>query len=267
MANDLLRTSQDRMLLAEKMASLGRLTAGIAHEMNSPLAAIRASVESAAELMTEYKASIGDPSVNDDDYREIGRELDECLDLAAAGVARAVDFVRSIKAQTREPTSNDPVQFDAVTAVRDALSLLGHRAIAEKSSLSFHASMDHAEIRGKPGRLEQVVTNLVQNGIDATRDHGGGEVSVKLEREGGELVLSVADDGCGIPADVLPKIFDPLFTTKPIGQGTGLGLTIVHDIVYGELGGRLDVSCLPHGGTAFIARLPLIEEIQDGTQA
>jgi signal transduction histidine kinase len=263
-AYESMRIHQQGIVLTEKMASLGRLTAGIAHEMNSPLAAVRAALSSAGELVAEYADSIGDAGVTPDDHRGIASELRDCIELAEAGAERAIGFVRSMKAQTRNTDGDSRVRFDGVRSIRDALHLLGHAAVAERTKLEVDCALDSAELAGRSGRLEQVVTNLVQNAIDATAERGGGEVRVVIRQEDRGLVLEVIDDGPGIPPDLVTKIFDPLFTTKPIGKGTGLGLTIVHDIVRGEFGGSVDVVSESGRGTTFKVHLPFQKEPNHG---
>jgi signal transduction histidine kinase len=251
-----LRQNQKSMVLAEKMASLGRFTAGIAHEMNSPLAAASASVVTALELVDEYTDSIGDPSVDEGDHRAIAEELRSSLLVANAASARLQTFVRSIRAQTRGASDRRRTRFDIAVAVNDALTLLGHAVVRSRCRLSFRNSIESPELDGDPGTVAQIVTNLVSNAIDATGD-GGGEIEVALERQGAAYCLSVSDNGHGIPADTLGRIFEPLFTTKPVGKGTGLGLTIVHDLVHAELSGSIEAANRPGGGAVFTVTMPV----------
>lgn len=252
-ANESLRRNQSSLVLTEKMASLGRLTAGIAHEMNSPIAAVRAALASARGLVHEYADSIGDAEVTNDDHRAIAEELRGLTELADAAAERAAGFVRSMKAQTRDEGS-DAIVFDAVLATRDAMRLLQHAVVAEGVAVRVDVPAGELRLNGRPGRFEQVVTNLVQNAIDASAGRKG-TVVVALRSAGDAIELVVSDCGPGIPSDVRARIFDPLFTTKPIGKGTGLGLTIVHDIVCGELAGEIDVRSEPTGAV-FIIRIP-----------
>src|SRR6185436_310465 len=145
---------------------------GIAHEMNSPLAAMRMAVSEALSLADEYARSIGDRDVTDDDHREIAKDLLELLRLADRGGERASAFVRSIKSQTRDSSESDHTRFDAVGAVRDALTMLGHAATANRCNIDFRTTVEHAELVGSPGKLGQVVTNLVTNALDASAEKG-----------------------------------------------------------------------------------------------
>jgi signal transduction histidine kinase len=105
-------------------------------------------------------------------------------------------------------------------------------------------------------RFSQVVTNLVENAVDASATKGGGAIDVRLSTREDNLLLEVEDAGTGIAPEILQRIFEPMFTTKPFGQGTGLGLSIVHDIVTGDFGGAVEVESRPDEGTKFTVRFP-----------
>jgi PAS domain S-box-containing protein len=256
-AYEALRENQERSLIAEKMASLGRLTAGIAHEMNTLLAALRASLVEIARLADEYQSSIGDPQVTAEDHGEIAADMKASIKLADAAAKRAASFVQGIKTQTRNMGHVEARRFDAVPVIEEALLLLGHALRDASCELSFEPKVARAELVGSPGRLAQVVTNLVANAIDASAGKGRGTIALTLTSASGLLELRVSDKGMGIPRENLAIVFEPLFTTKPFGQGTGLGLTIVHDIVVGEFGGTIDVESEIGSGSVFILRFPL----------
>ncbi|MBI5485712.1 MAG: hypothetical protein HY905_00105 [Deltaproteobacteria bacterium] len=255
-ANDALRLNQDRLLAAEKMASLGRLTAGIAHEMGTPLAAVRSSLAVLDGLVQEQQRAIDDPEVTPQDHAEIAREMSESVRMAGTAAERAAAFVRGIKLQTRGAGTEERVRFDALDALRDAVLLLDHALRKGSCRASVEAEAGTYPLLGSPGRFAQVVTNLFTNAIDASAARGGGPIFGRLRRVGERLELSVADEGAGIAAADLPRIFDPMFTTKPFGQGTGLGLTIVHDIVTGDFGGTIELASEQGRGTTFRVLLP-----------
>ncbi len=268
MAYRALQVNQAQLLAAEKMASLGRLTAGIAHEMNTPLAAVRAALAEAAQLANEFRASLGDPEVTPQDYSQMTLEMSHALDVATRASKRVAGFVRSVKSQTRGMSSVEPQRFGATTVIEEALLLMHHAARRTGCTVTFEHPDEAFELNGFPGRLAQVVTNLVENAIDASAPLGGGPVIVRLAQIAGGYELQVADRGTGIAPEVLPKIFEPMFTTKPFGEGTGLGLAIVHDIVTGDLNGTIDVATGTGLGTTFTIRFPDLQESQhaDRTQ-
>jgi PAS domain S-box-containing protein len=254
-----LEENQQRLLLAEKMASLGRLTAGIAHEMNTPLAAVRAALAELDALAAEYQSSIGDHEVSADDHRQIAAEMQRSLKIAATAARRAAGFVQGIKSQTRDLAPRERVRFDAAPVIEEALLLLTHASRQARCTLRFEPPPAAVPLMGAPGRLAQVVTNLVKNALDATKAKGEGAVVVRLLALQDRALLEVEDSGTGITPDVVNKIFDPMFTTKPFGEGTGLGLTIVHDIVVGDFGGSIDVRTEPGRGTTFVVAFPAPE--------
>jgi signal transduction histidine kinase len=254
-ANRLQQEHQAQLLISEKMATLGWLTAGIAHEMNTPLAAVRAALIELDKLTKEYESSFDDPGVTPEDYREITKEMLQALQLAQKAAKQASDYVRSIKSQTRDLTPQERLRFDAVQVIRDSLLLLNHALRHGKCAARLELASETVQLYGSPSRLAQVVTNLVMNAIDASAPKGGGPITLRL-RVAEAVTLQISDQGVGIPPEVLPKIFTHMFTTKPPGQGTGLGLTIVHQIITGEFGGTIDVESRVGQGTTFTLRFP-----------
>jgi C4-dicarboxylate-specific signal transduction histidine kinase len=245
-----LKKNQEILLSTEKMASIGRLTASIAHELNTPVAAIRAALVELDKRVTEYQVSVSDSEVTVEDHLEIVCEMQQALRLATSAAARAADFVASIKNQTRDTGKKERIAFDGVAITREALLLLGHSLRKGNCSVDFRTTSDVIEVRGTPGRLSQIVTNLVTNSIDALSPKGG-RIEISLVAEPQRIVLRVADTGPGIPEELLGQIWEPLFTTKPFGHGTGLGLTIVKEIVTAEFAGTVEVGTRPEGGAVF----------------
>jgi C4-dicarboxylate-specific signal transduction histidine kinase len=257
-----LQQNQKQLLITEKMASLGRLTAGIAHEMNTPLAAVRSAAASLQKLVTEYQASIGDPQVTPDDHRAIAHELQENLQLAQTAAEHAAGFVRGIKLQTRDLAPHERRRFNAVPIIQQALLLLSHDLRKGGHTVRFKPELEVVELYGSPSRLAQVVTNMATNAIDAMADQGGGTLFLDLTPNAGGVQLAVRDTGCGVAPENLGRIFDPMFTTKPFGQGTGLGLTIVHDIVTGDFGGTVNIASQPGQGTTFTLQFAFPSELE-----
>lgn len=253
-----LKENQQKLLASEKTASIGRLTASIAHEMNSPVAAVRAALLELDRLVTEYNESVMDPEVTTDDHREIAGEMQKALRLASGAAERAADFVRSIKNQTRDIGHKEQIHFDAVANVRDALLLLGHSLRKANCVVQVDANAEAIDLVGPPGRLGQVVTNLVTNAIDAMTPSGGGTIDLRLESREKDVILRVSDRGHGVADEIRSRIWEPLFTTKPFGHGTGLGLTIVRDIVTGDFGGTVNFESRADGGVTFTVVFPTV---------
>lgn len=251
-----LREHQEKLLVSEKMASLGRLTAGIAHEMNTPLAAVRSALASLETLTAEYRDAIGDGEVGPDDHRQIAADMEKTVRLATLAATHAAGFVHGIKGHTQDLGRKQRQRFNAVPVIEDALMLLTYALRHAACAISFQPAGATIDLVGAPGRLAQVVTNLVKNAVEASAHSSGGAVTLRLTRDDDVVTLRVQDRGTGIPAAVVGKIFDPMFTTKPFGEGTGLGLTIVHDIVVADFDGTIDVETAIGEGTTFTVRFP-----------
>lgn len=247
---------QERLLVNDKMASVGRLTAGIAHEMHTPLGAGRAALYQLKALSDEYLSSIDDPGVEPKDHREIAREMQTAVDVATRGVERAVNFVSCLRHQTRTRGQEPARAFDPKEVVHESVQLLRHRFKAGRCDLRFEDGTEIPRLFGSPDQLTQVLLNLLSNAVDASAP-GGGPVDVALRSSNGHVLLEVRDEGVGIEAAILPKIFEPFFTTKDVHQGTGLGLALSHDIVTRSFGGTIDVESTPGLGTTFRVKLPV----------
>jgi signal transduction histidine kinase len=251
-AHQALKENQDKLLIAEKMAALGRLTAGIAHEMNTPLATIRAALGELDALVTEYAESAGDAEVTEEDHRQIVAEMRQCATQATLSAQRAAAFVRSIKHHTRDQGNEERVRFAVVPALEESILLLDHQFKRQRCTVHLDAPVPSLEVTGTPAGLGQMVTNLLTNAVDA----GAPTIIVRAAESRAGIELAVLDDGAGIaPAD-LRRIFEPMFTTKPFGQGTGLGLAIVHDIVVAQFGGSIDVASTLGVGTRITLHFP-----------
>lgn len=252
-----LKANHEHLVVTERMASLGRLTAGIAHEMNTPLAAVRAALAELKALVEEYGRSIGDAEVTITDHHEIEKEMSHCVRLAEAAAARAASFVTGVKLQTRDLGARTPIEFDAVESVRGALSLVAYMVRQAGARLVFTPEEPVMMLLGDPARLAQVVTNLVTNAADACRETRDAQIHVELGHQPTRtLELRVRDTGCGMSEEVQARMFEPMFSTKALGRGTGLGLPIVRDIVKADFGGEITVQSKPKEGTTFVVSLP-----------
>jgi DNA-binding LacI/PurR family transcriptional regulator/signal transduction histidine kinase len=255
-----LQENQQRLLSAEKMATLGRITANIAHEMNTPLAAVRAALLEIDKLSAEYAASVGDAEVTPEDYSQIAAEMGTAIKLAKSASERAAGFVRGIKTQTRDLAPQEKLRFDPVPVIEDSLLLLSYDIRRSSGEVRFDPPQRPIELLGTPGRLAQIVTNLVTNALEALPDVGEGSVTLTLTSDNHLARLVVQDTGSGIAPEIRDKVFEPMFTTKPLGQGTGLGLAIVKDLVSGYFGGSVDLASEPGHGTTFTLTFPLAGE-------
>ncbi|HEX8789327.1 MAG TPA: PAS domain S-box protein [Polyangiaceae bacterium] len=251
MARDVtLRRQLERQLVeADRLAALGTLAAGIAHEINNPLAYVMLNLEWIARKLPDVKR---DPSS--------AAGLMAMLDEARQGAERVSTIVRELRSFSRaDGDSRHPV--DMARVVQSAIRMVGneirHRAHVVTAFDSVRA------VWGNEARLEQVVVNLLLNAAQAMPEARSEENEIRVEVRpdaDGHAVLEVHDNGAGIAPEVLPRIFDPFFTTKPVGLGTGLGLSICHGIVT-SLGGQIGAHSDPGRGTTFRVVLPTSETV------
>ncbi|GMU53378.1 MAG: hypothetical protein AMXMBFR33_25240 [Candidatus Xenobia bacterium] len=234
----LLQESQAQLVQASKIAAVGQLAAGVAHELNTPLGAVVLGIDSV----------LSGPDVTE---RIQGR-----LQRARNAALRAREIVNKLLFYTREGRSEErPVELSQV--VEDTLEFLGYHLT--RDNIKVERRCAPAQVLGNQHDLQQVLTNLILNARDALIDLPESQrlVEVSLSVQDREAVLEVVDRGPGIPPDVLERVFEPFFTTKPVGRGTGLGLSISHQIVE-QHGGTLKVVSEPGQGARFVLRLPLL---------
>ncbi len=243
------REAQSQLLMSDRMVSVGTLAAGVAHEINNPLAAVVANLE---VLHRAFSANNGSGGRS---WPVRNAEIDEPLRDAREAAERVRQIVRDIKTMSRsDETRREPLDVRRVldVALRMASNEIRHRARTVKDYGAV------PPVDANEGRLGQVFLNLLVNAAQALPEGlaDQNEVRVVTRTDGrGRAVVEIRDTGAGIPREVVPRIFDPFFTTKPVGEGTGLGLSICHRIVM-ESGGEIAVESAVGNGTTFRVTLP-----------
>jgi two-component system NtrC family sensor kinase len=266
-----LRAAQANLIHAEKMASLGQLTAGIAHEIKNPLNFVNNFAGLSVELLDELKtaAAPGIATLDDDTRAEIGETvgmLTGNLEKIAEHGKRADGIVTSMLAHSRG-SSGDWQSTDISALIDEALNLAYHGARAQDQgfNITLECELDHsiAPIELVPQNMTRVFLNLFGNGFYAVdkrrREAADGfrpVLKVATRDLGGEVEIRVRDNGTGIPPELRNKLFQPFFTTKPTGEGTGLGLSISYDIITQQHGGTIEVDSMFGEFTEFTIRLP-----------
>jgi PAS domain S-box-containing protein len=274
-ALEALKAAQARLVQSEKLASLGQLVAGVAHEINNPLAfvvnnqvVLERDLALVGKLLAMYRAADealarADP-IAAGDIAALAEQIDlaytisnlrDMLARSRDGLRRIQQIVQDLREFARhDQTAGDqPEETDVNVGIRSTSNIV--RALARGHGVELELDLAPLPpIKCFPARINQVILNLLTNAIDACKS--GGKVTMRSQPAPDDGVeLQVIDSGCGIPADLLDKIFDPLFTTKPPGEGTGMGLSISYGIVR-DHGGRITVDSAPGHGATFAIYLP-----------
>jgi two-component system NtrC family sensor kinase len=267
--NDL-RTAQDRLVQTQKLASLGQLTAGIAHEIKNPLNFVNNFSGVSVELINELEETLGRVTADDKtraEITELASTLRDNLDKIVQHGKRADSIVKNMLLHSREG-SGERRLVDVNALVEESLNLAYHGARAEKQG--FNVTLERffdpsaGEVDAFPQEISRVLLNLISNGFyAATRRQGqksgnGFEPTITATTKslGDRVEIRIRDNGTGIQPEVREKMFNPFFTTKPAGEGTGLGLSISHDIIVKQHSGIIEVDTEPGAFTEFRVILP-----------
>ncbi|WP_322990999.1 ATP-binding protein, partial [Hoeflea sp.] len=266
-AHQKLTHTQQRMLVSEKMAALGRLVAGVAHELNNPISFVFGNMYALkryGEVITKYLAACnGDTGPErmqtlrkDLKIDQVLRDIGPLVDGTLEGAERVSDIVQDLRRFSSNQEETLEV-FNVTRLVRTAVDWV-IKTQRMKPAVILDVP-DMLEIRGRKGQLHQIIVNLVQNAADVLEGKPDSEIVIRGEKTDSEIIVRVSDNGPGIPPDRIDKIFEPFFTTKPIGSGTGLGLYISYNIALKQ-GGDLTVANRPGGGAEFTLKVPLDEQ-------
>ena len=266
---DDLRAAQDRLVQTQKLASLGQLTAGIAHEIKNPLNFVNNFSALSAELVAEMSDVLAKTSLDvatREELDELAQTLKSNLEKVVQHGKRADSIVKNMLLHSREG-SGEHRSADINALVEESLNLAYHGARAEKSGFNVTLKRDLDPDAGAadlyPQEITRALLNLISNGFYAATQRKSVEgetfepVLIAATKNLGKTVeIRIHDNGTGIPSDVREKMFNPFFTTKPSGEGTGLGLSMSHDIIVKQHGGSIDVETEPGLFTEFKIVLP-----------
>jgi signal transduction histidine kinase len=240
---DELEDSHNRLLLSDKLASIGLLTAGIAHEINNPLFVITGYLDVLNEALREGEVKPG--------------ELEEIANKLNTASQSIVKLVSGIKTFARiDETAPTPIDLNS--AIQGSLNLVSFLYKQENIELKNKLSNGSPMILGNIGKLQQVLMNLFSNAKDAMESSDTKVITVETREQAGQVVVEVADTGCGIGAEHLDRVFSRAYTTKPVGKGSGMGLDLVRKIVR-EMEGSIGVESEVSKGTSFRIVFPLYE--------
>ncbi len=252
----LLRESTARLAKAEKMAELGNLVAGIAHEMNTPLASISSNTDTIALVLQKMSGLI--VSEFPDEASAVRRRFEEALSMATESLRTsrlACDRILKLVSALRGFARQDDLRMqkaDVHAGIESTLAVVAHELKGRIKVVKDYG--DLPEIECFPDQLNQVFMNLLVNAAQAIA--GPGEIRIRTFHDGGTVRISISDSGSGVPAELVSRVFDSGFTTKHAGEGTGLGLSISKKIVQAH-GGRIELDGGPGSGATFTIVLPV----------
>jgi signal transduction histidine kinase len=267
--------AQEQLLQSEKMASIGQLAAGVAHEINNPIGYVHSNIGTLREYMgalfgmiEAYSSALAapDPMIYRNDIRAQREKLDidfilgdlpQLLDESREGIERVTRIVQDLKEFSHVGRNEAMRPSDLVKGLESTLTIVWNDLKYKVKIEKIYAPMPLVECL--PSEINQVLMNLLINAGQAIAERG--TITLACGEENGEAWVSVADSGCGIPEEALGRIFDPFFTTKPIGRGTGLGLAICYRIVE-KHHGRIEVQSAVGQGTTFRVVLPVTQPVQ-----
>ena len=265
-----LKETQSQLIQSEKMASLGQLTAGIAHEINNPVNFTYASsfaldqdIKDITNLIEKYQSFIQKSGLEETEIEDFKKSIDyellinsinqEISDIME-GTKRTSEIVKNLREFSHEDHEKMEL-YNIHNGIDTTINILKSR-FAQQIKLTKNYDQSVGEIKCHPGQLNQVFLNLISNAIDAIEEKG--EIVITTKNKGDSLLISITDDGKGIKEEILNKIFDPFFTTKKIGHGTGLGLSISHSIINSH-GGTISVVSNQKKETRFDIILPIMK--------
>lgn len=235
-----LQQTQSELVHTAKLASLGELAAGVAHELNQPLQIVGLAVD-------EVRDALEDGDL--EGAHEYLETIEGQVSRGAGVVGRLLSFSRR-----HYGTPSQAMGLDAI--INEAIAMLGGQLSTDGIALDAELESTVERVACKPDELLQVLTNLIINARDAVLDRDERRIIIRTTDMEGAVCVEVQDSGVGIPADDLPRVFDPFFTTKPVGQGTGLGLSVSHGIIR-RCGGTIEALSEPGQGTRMRVTLPV----------
>ncbi len=263
-AHQRLKDAQRQLVQSEKMASLGRLVAGVAHELNNPISFVFGNMHALkryGDRLRRYLDAVhqGQPAAELEGLRQrlkidrLLRDIGPLIDGSLEGAERVSNIVQNLR-RFATPNHQGLNWFDLSRLVENAVTWV---AKTTHTTPELHFDMpEELPLHGSEGHVHQILINLVQNAIDAMEDLPHPRIDIRVTREPGRIAVHIRDHGPGIPEEHLLHIFDPFFTTKEVGKGTGLGLYISYGLATEQCGGDLSASNHPEGGAEFVLSLP-----------
>jgi signal transduction histidine kinase len=251
-----LQSAQKKLILSEKMASLGQLVAGVAHEINTPLGNCVTALSFNADTLEELKRKYADQKLTATDFRQFLSSSSESMQLMEKNLMRAAELMRTFKNVAVSQSVEEVSSFRLKQHIEEVLLTLNPQMRHSKIDVSIDVD-EGIEVKSFAGAYYQLMSNLILNSVRHAFPDKKGHISIKIEKQAEALYFSYSDDGAGMDPQTLNKIFDPFFTTKRGAGGTGLGMYMIYNIVTQLLGGSIKASSVQGKGTQFEILLPL----------
>lgn len=251
-----LNHTQAKLIESEKLASLGRLVSGLAHEINTPLGISVTSSSHCVSELKRVKKCYQDGSLNEDEFAQFLTDLDDGLGLINNNLNRAAILVQNFKLSGAIHTANEEERFELRDCIE--LTLKSVQPLLKKNQIDCVLEPGEAiTLNSYPGAIAQIITNLITNSIHHAFQHTADKkIRLQLTQDPKQITLHYRDNGCGIADDIRPKIFEPFFTTARRTGGSGLGLSIVYNLVTQKLGGEILLDADQRDGAGFQICIP-----------
>ena len=260
-----LQDSQARMMEQERLASLGQMIGGLAHNLKTPIMSISGCISAVENRVEECRDSLEDPDVTADDYREIFKEMEQWFEKVRESSSYMSDIITAIKGQAANVNTNVDATFTTEELIKRSMLLMRHELMSSGSRVITETEENCTyTIRGDVNNLVQVLNNLLSNAIYSQKQVGGGDIVIGVKKEEDNLKIYVKDTGTGISAGVKERLFRAMVTNKG-AHGTGLGLYISDAVVKGKFGGNMWVEDNPEGGAIVGVSIPLSEVQEEKT--
>ena len=252
-----LKNTQEKLIESEKMASLGGLVAGVAHEINTPVGISLTGISHFEEISKEINKQYKNEEMSQESFEEYLSTSSELSSLIHKNLLKAAALVRSFKQVAVDQSSEEKRTFNVSKYANEVL--LSLHSVTKKTNIKIVVnSKDNIRINSYPGSFSQIITNLVMNSvIHAFTEGEKGKIIIDLEKKNDNLFITYQDNGKGIKKEHINKIFDPFFTTNRDKGGSGLGLNIIYNIITSRLNGKITCESIEKEGVLFLIILPL----------
>ena len=251
-----IQNNQSLLMERERLASLGQLIGGIAHNLKTPIMSISGAAEGLTDLIQEYNSSIGDPEVTNEDHHAIARDMEEWVDKIKTHTAYMSDIITAVKGQAVTLSENYDITFDIDELVKRVDILMKHELKNALVTLNVIMNVDkHTTLHGDITSLVQVINNMISNSIQSYKDPANKNIDLIVDKNKNSIIISVKDYGSGLPEEVKQKLFKEMITTKG-KNGTGLGLFMSYSTIRGHFNGDITFES-DSNGTVFHIILPI----------